>query len=232
MRKTYYYKKYTILPFIFKELWVPKLGLRDDIKVKKEDIENIMVDDNHIKNNEIDYYFIKSYKSYSPSKIKIRKPTWWYVTPELFKEQEVKFYIYKNKQNCIIEWTQEAFSQIETQSNNEKQQHKYLQFDNNEIDLNSILTRFDTRSIKWLWIKVSGNPKVNSIKLKWNQSVHESQEAQDALKSWWVIDHITITYNGFTVTIYKDYRLSFYSNVNLENDIEMIEEIVQKYNLV
>jgi hypothetical protein len=34
-----------------------------------------MVDDNHIKNNEIDYYFIKSYKSYSPSKIKIRKPT-------------------------------------------------------------------------------------------------------------------------------------------------------------
>lgn len=231
MKKTYYYKTFDRLPSMFSELWVPAIWNNDEITVEEDNINNIMTDLRFLELYTIRYFFIKSYKWFTSTKIFTRTGTWDYRITELFKEQQIKFYVFQSENNCIIESTKEAYLQVYRQANSTRQQHNYLNFSNNLIDLNNIINLIDNNNIKWLWIKVEWNPRLTKIRLNGNTSVNESEEAQEALRSWWEIEYIEFMFNNFKIKLYSDYRFSFYTNQNIEADIQLIKDIIELYQI-
>jgi hypothetical protein len=70
------------------------------------------------------------------------------------------------------------------------------------------------------------------MKLKANQWVTESEEAQQAIGDRWLIKYIEFSEGDTNITIYEDFRFSFYSEWDNEADITLINSVIDKYTLL
>lgn len=235
MKRTYIFRRYIQKPKLFIDLWIPSVWTRDEVEVLITNVNDIFMNQQFIDSNNINVYTITSHKQVNRSKLYIRRPSWEYIVPELFQEDTLHFYVLNGSnqyRNCYISSTKEWFKQLSNQANNSRLEVPYLNLLENSINLNSILTRFDTINLIWIWFSINWNPNLKSIKLKWNQSVTESREAQQAIADWGIIKYIEFSHNDYNITLYDDFSFSFYSDLDVESDINLINEVLSNYNLL
>jgi len=233
MRKTYIFRGYITLPLIFTEQVIPQISNRDEVRIEELAPETLLVDTIFINSNHVRYFRTESYKSISLwERILIRNPQWEYVRHELFKQNTLRFFLFPNENQCFIDATLEAYEQLRKQSNHTLQDRDYMQFSEQELNLNDLIARFPNNCIRWLWINIAWNPMLSNIRLKGGQCVNDSPEAREALNQGWIIEYIQFVFQDYTIKVYKDFRFSFYTNVSIEDDITLLKEVITHFRLI
>jgi hypothetical protein len=235
MKKTYIFRRYRDRPRIFTERWVPATWTRNEVELIESNNDDFFTNQQFATDHNIQTYTIKSHKQVLRSKLYVRDPSWNYIIPEFFQENILNFFILnweENHRNCFIYSTKEWFKQLHNQANNRSLEAPYLTLLNTNINLNDIITRVENINLIWIWFSIDWNPNLKSIKLKWNQSVLESREAQQAISDWWVIKYIEFSHWDTNFTLYDDFTFSFYSDSDFEADILLINELINRYNLL
>jgi len=239
MRKTYFFRTYINRPLLFTQWWIPPIWDREEINLLEKNNRDFFINELFIQENNINSYVIESHKQVTRTKLYTRDPEWNYIIPNFYQENKINFFITNwnnNNNNCYIFSTKEWFNQLLSHANNRILTDRYLVLNNENINLNNILSRFDPINLTWIWFIIDGNPNLKNIKLSWNQSVTESEEAQQALEDWWEIQYIKFLYlvwnNNINITLYNDFRFSFYSELDFESDINLINSIINNFNLM
>lgn len=236
IRRTYFFRRYTDRPRIFVDWWIPSVwNNSNEVEVINWENDDFFMNWNFVNQNNISTYTINSHKLVRRSKLYTRSPDWTYIVPEFFQENIIKFFILNwlwNFRNCYISSTTEWLKHLITQASNTNLDSNYLALQNTTINLSNIINRFSPINLIWIGFSIEWNANLKSMKLKANQWVTESEEAQQAIRDGWLIKYIEFSEGDTNITIYEDFRFSFYSEWDNEADITLINSVIDRYTLL
>lgn len=235
IRRTYFFRRYTNRPRIFVDWWIPSVWNNNEVEVINWNNDDFFINWNYVDDNNISTYTINSHKQVRRAKLFTRSPDWTYLVPDFFQENIIKFFILNgiwNFRNCYISSTTEWLKHLITQASNTNLDSNYLPLQNTTINLSNIINRFAPINLIWIGFSIEWNANLKSMKLKASQGVTESEEAQQVIRDWWIIKYIEFSEGDTNITIYEDFRFSFYSEWDNEADITLINSIIDRYTLL
>lgn len=173
---------------------------------------------------------------------KFNSTTWWYEQlEEICTENDILMFFKPvntattwdnqptNLKNWIFKTNQEALKRLTRHSSSAN--IPLLSFTTSSIDVLNISQNIINNDLVWVWIKVPWDPAVKNVRLGGGVNVMSCAEARSAIQRNWVMEYIQFHFDSNTahhrkkVKITKDLGISFYSDLSLKEDIDLIMEL-------